>query len=410
MYSFFKALRNNFATKVIYCPSCDRDLTVDESRGVNVVGSTYYQLNCPKCGEKLCCQLMVSDVRIIKKADELVPISNLVFAKILVDFLQYRGKIYENEWNYFVGKLVNQDDINIKQIDDLKEKYNLLSIPITSIDEMMISAKRNLNYSENYWRDKIKLIEEVGLLNGSLNSKQKTLLSKLYEIFGVKEQIEVNKTTSIKSNFKVSSGNKEENEYIVKLASDTNCEAVVNLISEAADFATRPLNANIAKYRAGIRNILNKKLERVDYDQDKYIESLITNVIYYTNILPNIKYSFQNFLEENKILTEIELNQLIYNVQEAFKQPKYSYNSEDIKNKEKYLNMFPISKRVDALEYDYSYFYTYAEVLFELLAFLTNQSNNKVLLEANPKDIIRNIDNTTKVNVCNILGTLEMKL
>lgn len=198
--------------------------------------------------------------------------------------------------------------------------------------------------------------------------------------------------------------------FNMKLFNENKADEFQKLIFEAANFATAPLLNNVAKYRAGLRATLNRKLEIVNYDESKYIDSLIANVIFYTKVNPNVRSSFQQYLEQNIVLSEQELNQLIFNIQEYFKLPNYTYDSEDNRNKQNCLNIVPVSKRIESLEFDYMYYYTYAEILFELLAYLTNAKNKSILLTKNASNVLTIIEDHVRLYTADVLGTLALSL
>lgn len=195
----------------------------------------------------------------------------------------------------------------------------------------------------------------------------------------------------------------------MKLVDVNNVDDFTKLIINASNFANKPIESNIAKHRAALREILNTKLQRVNCNQDDYIKSLITNVIFYQNELGIIKNEFSKCLRDGIVLNENELNRLIAIAQQECKLPNYKYDEEDIKNVNAYNNIFPVSKRIESLEFDYMYYNTYAEILFELLAYLTNASNKSILLTKNHSEVLGIIDNYVRLSTSNILGNLKIR-
>lgn len=237
--------------------------------------------------------------------------------------------------------------------------------------------------------------------------------SKGLDVNGNPKNTTISKSNTYNQDYKYNETSKENNtssrKHILKLVDIDTADDFTKLIIKASDFANKPLQSNIAKHRAALRNILNTKLQRVNYNQDDYIKSLITNVVFYQNELGIIKNEFSNCLRDGIVLNENELNRLIAIAQEECKLPNYKYDAEDIKNINAYHNIFPVSKRIESLEFDYMYYNTYAEILFELLAYLTNAPNKSILLTKNHNEVLSLIDNYVRLSTSDILGNLKMK-
>lgn len=407
MSSFFKALRNTLTPNVMDCPYCGIRITFNEDRGINIAATTYLEQECPSCRKEIRYMHLIPDIRRVNKISEVIAIDYLILSQFLIKFLKSRGEIYSNEWDYFINYLKRDEGLNNNQIDDLNDKYNILyNFEINSVTDAASYVKRNLKYLEHNWEKRIELVKMIGQINGKINEKQELLLKEYYNAFNIQSH----RANTRKVDYKKMAGsvieelNRLNDENKIKLINEEKCDGLIKLINLACDKAVNPIIINIAKYRGSLRRILNTKLERVDFNQDRYIDVLITNVIYYSNTIPNIKYAFKSYLENDKIISEEELNQLIYNIQQAFRVPEYKYNQQDVSNKNRYLNMYPISRRIESLEYDYSYYYTYAEILFELLAILTKSNNNYLLLEKSATQVLNLIDKCIKANIANILA------
>ena len=202
----------------------------------------------------------------------------------------------------------------------------------------------------------------------------------------------------------------QSNTINIKLFNKDNADELQTLIYEATNYATKPLLNNSAKYRAELRNILNKKLKRTNYDNNEYVQSLINNVTFYTAVLPNVKFNFETALKRKMSLTKEHFDYVIFQIQDEYKKPGYQLTDDYIKGKNTYMSIMPINKRITDLEFDYMYYYTYSTILYELIDYLLVSPKYNILFNYNPTHIIELLDKNIKFYTCDILGVLETKL
>lgn len=207
------------------------------------------------------------------------------------------------------------------------------------------------------------------------------------------------------------SKNQQKAEYVnsnkVKCL-DNNAQIIVgNFMNEVC----RRYYSQSMEVKASLRSILNKKLERASYDETQYIDTLKRNILYYLNTLEDERNLIKSWINNGSIPPMEQCISVIDNLQKKYKGSNPCINKQNTAKLKVYDDLFPITHRIEQLEFDYMYFNIFSESTFKLLQIiLSNQQLFLKLHNSNPDLVIDKINFYLHDAASNCLGTLKIDL
>lgn len=187
-------------------------------------------------------------------------------------------------------------------------------------------------------------------------------------------------------------------------------ESAKRIVAQVANSAL--LNSDIndsLNFKYATRNILNTKMQRANGDESMYIESLKTNVLYLVNICDDIENLIESWFRNKAIpassvylnnFNAIQQNNRISNLHEA-------KNSNILKT---YDEKFPVSKRIENLEWDYIYYSAYSNILIQCMGVIgENENLVNSLFEYAPSKVIDEIKGYCNMYTNHCIGNSSFK-
>lgn len=185
---------------------------------------------------------------------------------------------------------------------------------------------------------------------------------------------------------------------------DCNSKKIISKIADAA-LSNSDINDSI-NFKYAVRSILNTKVQRVNGNQEMYINSLKTNVLYFINICEDIENLIESWFKFKNIpssqiyvneFTSIQQNNKINNINIA-------RNNTFIK---KYDSLFPSSKKIESLEWDYMYYNAYSNILIQCMGVIGENKNMvSPLFSQDPSKVVKEIKGYCNLYTNQCIGNL----
>jgi len=193
-----------------------------------------------------------------------------------------------------------------------------------------------------------------------------------------------------------------------------------DLIEEFCGTAARPFIHHSLRFKAGLRDILNKKLLEAASEKG-YINDLMANNIYYVNVWNEEKEMLERWFSTQSIPEQtMEFEDEMCQIEERY---KVSYDDNSIKSYKngralssddldlirQYSSIIPMTTQVDQLEWDYMYYNTRNNIMYNLIrVMIMNRDYSIQFYQVNPTDVSAKLMKhvATYTNLC--LGKLKI--
>lgn len=194
-------------------------------------------------------------------------------------------------------------------------------------------------------------------------------------------------------------------------------EGTISLIREFVEAASNPIINNPLKWKTDLRDILNTKINRAG-TREGYILALECNILFFNNILNDSVVLINKWLKSSKQLpSEPQFASIWDNMREMHTFDNAGgkiYNNgkplsvKDKKIIEKIDSIYPITTRIDNLEFEYMYLYTQFEIIFGLmLLFTRNQHLVQKFNSADSMEVVKELLNYTDFFINYSLGNMK---
>lgn len=169
-----------------------------------------------------------------------------------------------------------------------------------------------------------------------------------------------------------------ENKHIINasevcVAKDIDIKSK-EIISQLASVALEQSSLSHQNFKQVVREMLNVKLERVNGDNDLYIESLKTNVLYYLNMIKDTENLVVKWFKVKEIPSKEEYLKEFLSIQKDNK----TSNFDNAKNKHLISKIDLIKskiEKIDELEFNYIYYNGYFDIWVEYIALIVANPN-----------------------------------
>lgn len=152
-------------------------------------------------------------------------------------------------------------------------------------------------------------------------------------------------------------------------------------------------------YKVSMKQILNRKYERVRGNEIEYRNSLKKNILYFFNLSEDQEKMIKLWINNNRTYTMEKFNFEMDMCEQRNKQIDINYS----RNHDK-LNKYD-NKEINILELDYVYLSAYAEILLNSMCLLVQNSHIiNILKESSPEKVVDYIKRMVYVEINIYIG------
>jgi hypothetical protein len=195
------------------------------------------------------------------------------------------------------------------------------------------------------------------------------------------------------------------------------------LISEFCEAAAKPVLDQSYKWKAGLREVLNTKVQRAD-SQQSYLNALESNILFFNNTWNEVKGIVERWLRTRNIPSSSafqaevasmrERNLMSHNNTGIFYKNGRALTLNDTNLIKKYNAIIPVTTRIENLEWDYIYAYTRSELMYNLLGIIVEYKQYSTqFYQVSPSELcgvlFKNLEFHTNVCIGNVKFDLNKK-